>query len=48
MKRCITCGKNAREFVLFPCPGCGTELTRCSFCRENRNPFKCTCGFEGP
>jgi len=48
MKRCVTCGKNAKEFVAFPCPSCAAELVRCSFCRENSNPYKCECNFEGP
>lgn len=48
MKRCVTCGKQAKEFVELPCPKCGTKIVRCNYCRENANPYECPCGFEGP
>jgi Zn-ribbon RNA-binding protein len=48
MKRCITCGKMVKEFSEFPCPECGEKITRCSHCREIKNPYKCVCGFAGP
>ncbi|MFA6530917.1 MAG: zinc finger domain-containing protein [Candidatus Micrarchaeia archaeon] len=48
MKRCITCGRNTRKFAEFPCPTCGTKIVRCYDCRENKNEYKCACGFMGP
>lgn len=48
MKRCVTCGKNTKDFAEFPCPECGEALVRCHYCRENRNKYSCKCGFAGP
>ncbi|MFH1394359.1 MAG: RNA-binding protein [Candidatus Micrarchaeota archaeon] len=48
MKRCITCGKNTKDFAEFPCPSCGEKVCRCCYCRENRNAYECSCGFVGP
>jgi len=48
MKRCTTCGRQTTEYAEFPCAGCDEKIVRCSYCRENKNPFKCKCGFEGP
>ena len=48
MKRCVTCGKNTKDFAEFPCPECGEGLVRCHYCRENRNKYGCKCGFTGP
>ena len=45
---CISCGREATDYVEFPCPECGKMLRRCADCRKNENPFKCECGFEGP
>lgn len=48
MKRCVTCGKNSKDFAEFPCPSCGEKFARCYYCRENRNKYSCQCGFTGP
>ncbi|HLC68733.1 MAG TPA: hypothetical protein VJH24_02745 [Candidatus Bilamarchaeaceae archaeon] len=48
MKRCSTCGKNTYNFGEFPCADCKEKLVRCYSCRENKNTYKCSCGFEGP
>ncbi|MEM2908558.1 MAG: hypothetical protein QW171_00155 [Candidatus Bilamarchaeaceae archaeon] len=48
MKRCISCGRNAKKFVEFPCPKCDRKIIRCNFCRENRVKYECECGFTGP
>lgn len=48
MKRCLTCGRLAKEYTEFPCPQCSETIVRCNHCREIRNPYKSTCGFEGP
>ncbi len=48
LKRCITCGKNAKDFAEFHCANCSEKLVRCYYCRENRNKYVCACGFSGP
>jgi predicted RNA-binding Zn-ribbon protein involved in translation (DUF1610 family) len=48
LKRCITCGKNAKDFAEFHCAGCSEKIVRCYYCRENRNKYICACGFTGP
>jgi predicted RNA-binding Zn-ribbon protein involved in translation (DUF1610 family) len=48
MKRCVTCGKTAKQFAEFPCPNCGEKLVRCYTCRQNKSTYKCVCGFVGP
>ncbi len=48
MKVCISCGREVKDFVEFPCPNCGKMIIRCNICRENKNPYRCECGFEGP
>jgi predicted RNA-binding Zn-ribbon protein involved in translation (DUF1610 family) len=48
LQRCISCGRNTKSFAQFPCPECSEKITRCDFCRENRNKYSCPCGFAGP
>ena len=49
---CTSCKKritNDPGTVKFKCPECGTEIVRCSHCREVAAKYKCPkCGFEGP
>ncbi len=47
-KRCVSCGRKTIEFTEFPCPDCDMKIVRCNVCRQNRNKYKCECGFEGP
>ncbi|MEK6981454.1 MAG: RNA-binding protein [Candidatus Micrarchaeota archaeon] len=50
MKKCLSCGRNCKEFASFMCPSClNTEVVRCYSCREVRNAYTCGgCGFVGP
>ncbi|MDD5340610.1 MAG: RNA-binding protein [Candidatus ainarchaeum sp.] len=48
LKRCISCGRNTKDFAEFPCPDCAEKVVRCHYCRENRNKYSCACGFAGP
>ena len=48
LKRCISCGRNTKDFAEFPCPDCDEKVVRCHYCRENRNKYTSPCGFNGP
>jgi len=34
--------------VVFKCPGCNRQVTRCYYCKKLGVKYKCECGFEGP
>jgi predicted RNA-binding Zn-ribbon protein involved in translation (DUF1610 family) len=48
LKRCITCGKNTKDFAEFPSPNSDEKIVRCRYCRENRNKYSLPDGFGGP
>ena len=49
--KCISCHREIsphENAVIFPCPRCEESIVRCEKCRVLANPYKCSCGFEGP
>ncbi|MFZ2498588.1 MAG: zinc finger domain-containing protein [Methanosarcina sp.] len=48
---CTSCGIRLVEkgYVKFPCPQCGSEVGRCSSCRQQGNVYTCPkCGYKAP
>lgn len=49
--KCTSCQKEIsphEKVVTFPCPQCEETVIRCEKCRVLANPYRCSCGFEGP
>lgn len=47
--RCTSCHKMIDDQgVVFKCPECGKQVTRCHYCKKLGVKYKCVCGFEGP
>ncbi|MBU7010719.1 MAG: DUF1610 domain-containing protein [Theionarchaea archaeon] len=49
--KCTSCHREVsphEKVVTFPCPQCDETIVRCEKCRILANPYKCSCGFEGP
>ena len=49
--RCTSCHREVsphENVVTFSCPRCDEPIVRCERCRVLANPYKCSCGFEGP
>ncbi|MGV8085848.1 MAG: RNA-binding protein [Candidatus Bilamarchaeum sp.] len=48
LKRCVSCGRNTKDFAEFPSPNSDFKVVRCHYCRENRNKYETPDGFVGP